>query len=67
MVLLKAVFTLENICDRPITMPNKRSTAVLVGEASGSVQITGACNAVLVKPNQAGTLTETRAALDAAR
>jgi enolase len=25
------------------------------------------CNAVLVKPNQAGTLTETRAALDAAR
>ncbi|MDH5749114.1 MAG: phosphopyruvate hydratase [Rhodospirillales bacterium] len=26
----------------------------------------GACNAVLVKPNQAGTLTETRAALDAA-
>jgi len=27
----------------------------------------GACNAVLVKPNQAGTLTETRAALDAAR
>jgi len=27
----------------------------------------GACNAVLVKPNQAGTLTEARAALDAAR
>jgi len=27
----------------------------------------GACNALLVKPNQAGTLTETRAALDAAR
>jgi enolase len=27
----------------------------------------GACNAVLVKPNQAGTLTETRAALDAAQ
>lgn len=26
----------------------------------------GACNAVLVKPNQAGTLTETRAALEAA-
>ena len=25
-----------------------------------------ACNAVLLKPNQAGTLTETRAALDAA-
>jgi enolase 1/2/3 len=27
----------------------------------------GACNALLVKPNQAGTLTETKAALDAAR
>ncbi len=27
----------------------------------------GACNAVLVKPNQAGTLTEARAALEAAR
>ena len=25
------------------------------------------CNAVLIKPNQAGTITETRAALDAAR
>lgn len=28
---------------------------------------TGACSALLVKPNQAGTLTETRAAFDAAR
>ncbi|MCP5373257.1 MAG: phosphopyruvate hydratase [Hyphomicrobiales bacterium] len=27
----------------------------------------GACNCALIKPNQAGTLTETRAALDAAR
>src|SRR5262249_49964683 len=27
----------------------------------------GACNAVLLKPNQAGTLSETRAALDCAR
>ena len=27
----------------------------------------GACNAVLVKPNQAGTVTEAKAALDAAR
>ena len=27
----------------------------------------GACNALLVKPNQAGTVTEARAALDAAR
>lgn len=29
-------------------------------------QSVGACNAVLIKPNQAGTLTETKAALDAA-
>jgi enolase len=28
---------------------------------------TGACNAVLLKPNQAGTLTETLAALECAR
>src|SRR5262249_60834250 len=27
----------------------------------------GACNAVLIKPNQAGTITETRAAFEAAR
>ncbi|MBT3400228.1 MAG: phosphopyruvate hydratase, partial [Rhodospirillaceae bacterium] len=27
----------------------------------------GACNTALIKPNQAGTLTETKAALDAAR
>ncbi len=27
----------------------------------------GACNCVLIKPNQAGTVTETRAALDAAK
>jgi enolase len=28
---------------------------------------TGACNAVLIKPNQAGTITEAKAAFDAAR
>src|SRR4029079_6723201 len=27
----------------------------------------GACNAVLIKPNQAGTVTETKAALDAGK
>jgi len=30
-------------------------------------QAAGACNTALIKPNQAGTLTETKAALDAAR
>ncbi len=33
-------------------------------EAANSI---GACNTALIKPNQAGTLTETKAALDAAR
>ncbi|MGE3784368.1 MAG: phosphopyruvate hydratase, partial [Alphaproteobacteria bacterium] len=37
--------------------------AARVREAAAS----GACNAVLVKPNQAGTVTEAKAALDAAR
>ncbi|MEQ9566084.1 MAG: enolase C-terminal domain-like protein, partial [Pseudomonadales bacterium] len=31
------------------------------------VSAIGACNTALIKPNQAGTLTETKAALDAAR
>jgi enolase len=39
------------------------TNAERVGHAAG----VGACNAVLVKPNQVGTLTETRAAFDAAR
>ena len=33
----------------------------------GEVAALGACNTALIKPNQAGTLSETRAALDAAR
>lgn len=39
------------------------TSAQRVREAAAS----GSCNAVLIKPNQAGTLTETRAALDAGR
>jgi enolase len=39
------------------------TNAARVREAAAS----GACNAVLVKPNQAGTVSEARAALDAAR
>jgi len=39
------------------------TSAVRVEQAAGDQ----ACNALLVKPNQAGTVTETRAALDAAR
>jgi enolase len=40
---------------------------VTSAERVGQSAAAGACNAVLVKPNQAGTLTEARAALDAAR
>jgi len=40
---------------------------VTSAERIKSAAARGACNAVLLKPNQAGTLTETRAALDAAR
>jgi len=39
------------------------TNAARVREAAGQ----GACNAVLIKPNQAGTVTEAKAALDAAR
>lgn len=39
------------------------TNAARVLHASGA----GACNCVLIKPNQAGTVTETQAALDAAR
>jgi enolase len=39
------------------------TNAALVQQAARD----GACNAVLIKPNQAGTVTETKAALDAAR
>jgi enolase len=36
-------------------------------ERVGAAFAAGACNAVLIKPNQAGTLTEARAALDAGK
>lgn len=39
------------------------TNAALVNRAAEK----GACNTVLIKPNQAGTITETRAALDAAK
>jgi enolase len=39
------------------------TSAARVREAAGA----GACTAVLIKPNQAGTITETRAALDAGK
>ncbi len=44
--LLKAVFTLANIRGALITMPHKVSTVALLDEASPTVKIAGACNAV---------------------
>jgi len=43
---LRAVFTLENIRGALITMPHKVSTVALLDEASPTVKIAGACNAV---------------------
>ena len=43
---LKAVFTLANIRGALITMPHKVSTVALLDEASPTVRISGACNAV---------------------
>jgi shikimate dehydrogenase len=44
--LLRAVFTLTNIAGALITMPHKVSTVDLLDEASPTVRIAGACNAV---------------------
>ena len=43
---LKAVFTLANIRGALITMPHKVSTVAMLDEASPTVRIAGACNAV---------------------
>ena len=43
---LKAVFTLANIRGALITMPHKVTTVALLDEASPTVRIAGACNAV---------------------
>jgi shikimate dehydrogenase len=43
---LKAVFTLENTRGALITMPHKVTTVALLDEASATVKIAGACNAV---------------------
>jgi shikimate dehydrogenase len=44
--LLKAVFLLENVRGALITMPHKVSTVALLDEATPTVKIAGACNAV---------------------
>ena len=49
--VLKAVFLLENIRGALITMPHKVSTVALLDEATPTVQIAGACNAVRRAPD----------------
>jgi shikimate dehydrogenase len=44
--LLRAVFTLENVRGALITMPHKVTTVDLLDEATPTVKIAGACNAV---------------------
>lgn len=49
--LLRAVFSLTNICGALITMPHKVTTLGLIDEASATAQIAGACNAVRRLPD----------------
>ena len=44
--LLREVFKLSNICGALITMPHKVTTVGLLDDASATVRIAGACNAV---------------------
>jgi shikimate dehydrogenase len=48
---LRSVFTLENIRGALFTMPHKVSTVALLDEATPTVQIAGACNAVRRAPD----------------
>ncbi|MEY8689958.1 MAG: shikimate dehydrogenase [Leptothrix sp. (in: b-proteobacteria)] len=48
---LRAVFALSNIRGALITMPHKVTTVGLLDEASPTVQISGACNAVRLGPD----------------
>jgi len=49
--LLKSLFQLTNIRGALITMPHKVSTVALMDEVTPAVQIAGACNAVLLRPD----------------
>jgi shikimate dehydrogenase len=52
--VFRALFRLTNIHGALITMPHKVTTVALLDEISTAVKITGACNAVLRRPD--GTL-----------
>jgi shikimate dehydrogenase len=48
---LKSVFTLTNIRGALITMPHKVTTVALLDEVTPTVEIAGACNAILRRPD----------------
>src|SRR5438552_4071574 len=45
--VLKALFQLTNIRGALVTMPHKVTTVALLDEVTSTVQIAGACNAIL--------------------
>jgi shikimate dehydrogenase len=51
---LKSLFRLSNIRGALVTMPHKVTTVALLDECSTAVQVAGACNAILRRPD--GTL-----------
>jgi len=52
--VLKSIFKLTNIRGALVTMPHKVTTVALLDEVTTTVQIAGACNAILRRPD--GTL-----------
>jgi shikimate dehydrogenase len=52
--LLKALFSTTNVHGALVTMPHKVTTTRLVDEMTTTAKITGACNAILCRPD--GTL-----------
>jgi shikimate dehydrogenase len=49
--VLKALFQLTNIRGALVTMPHKVTTVALLDEVTTTVQIAGACNAILRRPD----------------
>jgi len=49
--VLKALFRLTNIRGALVTMPHKVATVALLDEVTPTVQIAGACNAILRRPD----------------
>lgn len=50
-IFLRSLFRLSNIHGALVTMPHKVTTVALLDEASVAVQVAGACNAILRRPD----------------